>query len=170
MCPCRLNLGETYPWLPNVIITYSITWYDIYPIWSTKGKIFKYRTFLQRKSNGKQSRKIWTNESNQSRNKQQKSRLKQLYKKNRPLMYEWHGKKYWGAADGLAGIMHVLMEMEVKPDEADNVKGTLRTLHDKKPFSQWELSLKSRKWIKPSCAFGAMVLQGWPLLLSKQLR
>ncbi|RLN21962.1 hypothetical protein C2845_PM07G35590 [Panicum miliaceum] len=26
-----------------------------------------------------------------------------------PLMYEWHGKKYWGAAHGLAGIMHVLM-------------------------------------------------------------
>ncbi|TXG67053.1 hypothetical protein EZV62_008328 [Acer yangbiense] len=33
-----------------------------------------------------------------------------------PLMYEWHGKKYWGAAYGLAGIMHVLMDMELKPD------------------------------------------------------
>ncbi|KAK8527385.1 hypothetical protein V6N12_054598 [Hibiscus sabdariffa] len=43
-----------------------------------------------------------------------------------PLMYEWHGKKYWGAAHGLAGIMHVLMDMELKPDEVENVKGTLR--------------------------------------------
>ncbi|GKV42490.1 hypothetical protein SLEP1_g49885 [Rubroshorea leprosula] len=43
-----------------------------------------------------------------------------------PLMYEWHGKKYWGAAHGLAGIMHVLMDMQLKPDEAEDVKGTLR--------------------------------------------
>ncbi|KAH7512510.1 hypothetical protein FEM48_Zijuj12G0098300 [Ziziphus jujuba var. spinosa] len=52
---------------------------------------------------------------------------KQLAKKGRcPLMYEWHGKKYWGAAHGLAGIMHVLMDMELKPDEVEDVKGTLR--------------------------------------------
>ncbi|KAG6387332.1 hypothetical protein SASPL_152519 [Salvia splendens] len=25
-----------------------------------------------------------------------------------PLMYEWHGKIYWGAAHGVAGIMNVL--------------------------------------------------------------
>lgn len=43
-----------------------------------------------------------------------------------PLMYEWHGKKYWGAAHGLAGIMHVLMHTELKPDEQDDVKNTLR--------------------------------------------
>lgn len=43
-----------------------------------------------------------------------------------PLMYEWHGKKYWGAAHGLAGIVHVLMDMKLKPDEAEDVKGTLR--------------------------------------------
>ncbi|KAK1549692.1 hypothetical protein Q3G72_006308 [Acer saccharum] len=43
-----------------------------------------------------------------------------------PLMYEWHGKKYWGAAHGLAGIMHVLMDIELKPDEVEDVKGTLR--------------------------------------------
>ncbi|XP_031375300.1 lanC-like protein GCR2 [Punica granatum] len=43
-----------------------------------------------------------------------------------PLMYEWHGKKYWGAAHGLAGIMHILMHMELKPDEVEDVKGTLR--------------------------------------------
>ncbi|XP_047973239.1 lanC-like protein GCR2 [Salvia hispanica] len=43
-----------------------------------------------------------------------------------PLMYEWHGKRYWGAAHGLAGIMNVLMDTELKPDEAEDVKGTLR--------------------------------------------
>lgn len=43
-----------------------------------------------------------------------------------PLMYEWHGKKYWGAAHGLAGIIHVLMDMELKPEDAEDVKGTLR--------------------------------------------
>uniref|UniRef100_A0A0V0I1N9 Putative lanC-like protein GCL2-like n=1 Tax=Solanum chacoense TaxID=4108 RepID=A0A0V0I1N9_SOLCH len=42
-----------------------------------------------------------------------------------PLMYEWHGKRYWGAAHGLAGIMHVLMEMELKADEVEDVKATL---------------------------------------------
>ncbi|KFK35758.1 hypothetical protein AALP_AA4G032600 [Arabis alpina] len=43
-----------------------------------------------------------------------------------PLMYEWHGKKYWGAAHGLAGIMYVLMHMELELDEIEDVKGTLR--------------------------------------------
>lgn len=43
-----------------------------------------------------------------------------------PLMYEWHGKKYWGAAHGLAGIMHVLMHTELKPDGQDDVKNTLQ--------------------------------------------
>ncbi|XP_008809400.1 lanC-like protein GCL2 [Phoenix dactylifera] len=43
-----------------------------------------------------------------------------------PLMYEWHDKKYWGAAHGLAGIMHVLMDMDLKPDEKEDIKGTLR--------------------------------------------
>lgn len=52
---------------------------------------------------------------------------REMAKKERcPLMYEWHGKKYWGAAHGLAGIMHVLMHMELKPDEVEDVKGTLR--------------------------------------------
>ncbi|KAL8458250.1 hypothetical protein ACS0TY_035944 [Phlomoides rotata] len=43
-----------------------------------------------------------------------------------PLMYEWHGKKHWGAAHGLAGVMNVLMDMDLKPDEVEHVKGTLR--------------------------------------------
>ncbi|KAH9608106.1 hypothetical protein KSS87_011063 [Heliosperma pusillum] len=41
-------------------------------------------------------------------------------------MYEWHGKKYWGAAHGLAGILHVLIDMELTPDEQEDVKATLR--------------------------------------------
>lgn len=43
-----------------------------------------------------------------------------------PLMYEWHGKKYLGAAHGLAGILHVLMDMELTPDEQEDVKASLR--------------------------------------------
>ncbi|XWS54203.1 hypothetical protein CRYUN_Cryun10bG0069300 [Craigia yunnanensis] len=43
-----------------------------------------------------------------------------------PWMFEWYGEKYGGAAHGLAGIMHVLMDMELKPDGIQDVKGTLR--------------------------------------------
>ncbi|KAL1562446.1 LanC-like protein gcl2 [Salvia divinorum] len=43
-----------------------------------------------------------------------------------PLMFEWHGERYWGAAHGLAGIMHVLMEFELTSDELEDVKGTLK--------------------------------------------
>ncbi|KAL1219392.1 LanC-like protein GCL2 [Cardamine amara subsp. amara] len=43
-----------------------------------------------------------------------------------PLMFEWYGERYWGAAHGLAGIMHVLMDVQLKPDEAEDVKGTLK--------------------------------------------
>ncbi|XP_078161654.1 lanC-like protein GCL2 isoform X2 [Carex rostrata] len=51
---------------------------------------------------------------------------RRLSKKSKcPLMYEWHGKKYWGAAHGLTGIMHVLMDMTLKSDEMEDVKGTL---------------------------------------------
>lgn len=41
------------------------------------------------------------------------------------LMYESQGKKYWGAGHGLAGIVHALMDMELKPDEVEDVKCTL---------------------------------------------
>lgn len=51
---------------------------------------------------------------------------RKLAKGRCPLMYEWHGKKYWGAAHGLAGIIYILMDMELKPDEIEDVKGTLR--------------------------------------------
>ncbi|KAK8714561.1 hypothetical protein V6N13_149751 [Hibiscus sabdariffa] len=51
-----------------------------------------------------------------------------LGKKGRgsPLMFEWNGEKYWGVTHGLAGIMHVLVNMVLKPDEAKGVKSTLR--------------------------------------------
>lgn len=42
-----------------------------------------------------------------------------------PLMYQWHGSKYWGAAHGLAGIMYLLMHFPLGKEDADNVKGTL---------------------------------------------
>jgi len=31
-----------------------------------------------------------------------------------PLMYEWHGKKYLGAAHGIAGILFVLIQVSHK--------------------------------------------------------
>ncbi|KAL3632311.1 LanC-like protein gcl2 [Castilleja foliolosa] len=43
-----------------------------------------------------------------------------------PLMFEFNGERYWGAAHGLAGIMRVLMEFELAPDELEDVKGTLK--------------------------------------------
>ncbi|XP_020093327.1 lanC-like protein GCL2 [Ananas comosus] len=43
-----------------------------------------------------------------------------------PLMYEWFDERYWGAAHGLAGIVHVLMDMELNLEEQECVKGTLR--------------------------------------------
>ncbi|KAG2402315.1 LanC-like protein [Vigna angularis] len=42
------------------------------------------------------------------------------------LMYEWYEDEYWGAVHGWAGIIHVLMDMELKPDEVEDVKGTLK--------------------------------------------
>ncbi|GLJ13670.1 hypothetical protein SUGI_0217870 [Cryptomeria japonica] len=50
---------------------------------------------------------------------------KSLSHKDCPLMYEWHGKKYWGAAHGLAGIMHVLMHFQLSKDAEKDVKETL---------------------------------------------
>lgn len=40
-------------------------------------------------------------------------------------MFEWYGERYWGAAHGLAGMMHVLMQTDLRPDEHDVVKNTL---------------------------------------------
>ncbi|GLJ46943.1 hypothetical protein SUGI_0990570 [Cryptomeria japonica] len=43
-----------------------------------------------------------------------------------PLMYQWHGTRYWGAAHGLAGIMHVLLHFPLCREDAADVKETLR--------------------------------------------
>ncbi|KAK1348052.1 hypothetical protein POM88_055001 [Heracleum sosnowskyi] len=43
-----------------------------------------------------------------------------------PLMYRWHGTRYWGAANGLAGILHVLLHFPLSEEDAKDVKGTLR--------------------------------------------
>jgi len=42
-----------------------------------------------------------------------------------PLMYEWHGKAYLGAAHGVAGIMHVLLRFELAPTDQADVLATL---------------------------------------------
>ncbi|KAK2651082.1 hypothetical protein Ddye_018571 [Dipteronia dyeriana] len=63
-----------------------------------------------------------------------------------PLMFEWYGQKYWGAAHGLAGIMHVLMDMELKPDEAEDVKGTLKYMIENRfPGGNYPVSEEDRK-------------------------
>ncbi|KAJ8619112.1 hypothetical protein MRB53_015298 [Persea americana] len=45
---------------------------------------------------------------------------------NCPLMYRWHGTRYWGAAHGLAGILHVLLHFPLSGEDIEDVKGTLR--------------------------------------------
>ncbi|WCJ31931.1 LanC-like protein GCR2 [Euphorbia peplus] len=43
-----------------------------------------------------------------------------------PLMYRWHGTRYWGAANGLAGILQVLLHFPLPDEDAQDVKATLR--------------------------------------------
>lgn len=43
-----------------------------------------------------------------------------------PLMFEYNGERYWGAAHGLAGITYVLMNFELAPDVLADVKETLK--------------------------------------------
>nr|XP_043612767.1 lanC-like protein GCL2 [Erigeron canadensis] len=45
---------------------------------------------------------------------------------NCPLMFEYAGERYWGAAHGLAGVMYVLMHFELSPDVLMDVKNTLK--------------------------------------------
>lgn len=67
-------------------------------------------------------------------------------KRKCPLMFEWYGEKYWGAAHGLAGIMHVLMDMELKPDELEDVRGTLKyMIHNRFPSGNYPASEKDKK-------------------------
>ncbi|KEH24852.1 G protein coupled receptor [Medicago truncatula] len=67
-------------------------------------------------------------------------------KRKCPLMFEWYGEKYWGAAHGLAGIMNVLMDMELKPDELEDVRGTLKyMIHNRFPSGNYPASDKDKK-------------------------
>uniref|UniRef100_A0A1D1YHD5 LanC-like protein 2 n=1 Tax=Anthurium amnicola TaxID=1678845 RepID=A0A1D1YHD5_9ARAE len=43
-----------------------------------------------------------------------------------PLMFSWHGTRYWGAAHGLAGIVQVLLHFPLSHDDLEDVKETLR--------------------------------------------
>lgn len=43
-----------------------------------------------------------------------------------PLMYRWHGTRYWGAAHGLSGILHVLLHLPLTGEDLKDVKATLR--------------------------------------------
>ncbi|KAJ6990953.1 hypothetical protein D5086_015232 [Populus alba] len=43
-----------------------------------------------------------------------------------PLMYRWHGTRYWGAANGLAGILQVLLNFPLSKEDVEDVKATLR--------------------------------------------
>ncbi|EOX99391.1 GCR2-like 2 isoform 2, partial [Theobroma cacao] len=73
---------------------------------------------------------------------------RQLAKKGggSPLMFEFYGEKYWGAAHGLAGIMHVLMDMELEPDEIMDVKGTLKyMIRNRFPSGNYPASEQDRK-------------------------
>lgn len=61
-------------------------------------------------------------------------------------MFEFYGEKYWGAAHGLAGIMHVLMDMELEPDEIMDVKGTLKyMIRNRFPSGNYPASEQDRK-------------------------
>ncbi|XP_068316516.1 lanC-like protein GCL1 isoform X1 [Pyrus communis] len=43
-----------------------------------------------------------------------------------PLMYRWHGTRYLGAANGIAGILQVLLHFPLCNEDAEDVKATLR--------------------------------------------
>lgn len=51
-----------------------------------------------------------------------------------PLMYQWHGTRYWGAAHGLAGIINVLLYFPLTPEDAEDVKATLRYMSNNRFF------------------------------------
>jgi len=61
-------------------------------------------------------------------------------------MYEWYGERYWGAAHGLAGIMNVLLDVELRPDEFEDVKGTLKyMINNCFPSGNYSTSEEDRK-------------------------
>lgn len=71
-----------------------------------------------------------------------------------PLMYRWHGTRYWGSAHGLAGILHVLLHFpELSDDDIKDVKATLRCMMSNRfphsgnyPVSEGSVSDKLVQW------------------------
>lgn len=70
-----------------------------------------------------------------------------------PLMYRWHGTRYWGAANGLAGILQVLLHFQLSDEDAEDVKGTLRYMMSNRfphsgnyPSSEGNLRDKLVQW------------------------
>lgn len=49
-----------------------------------------------------------------------------------PLFYRWHGTRYYGAANGLAGVLHVLLHFQLSQEDAEDVKKTLRYMMSKR--------------------------------------
>lgn len=76
-------------------------------------------------------------------------------------MFEWYGQRYWGTAHGLAGIMHVLMDVQLKPDEAEDVKGTLKYLINNR-FPSGTTLLAKRIGEEIFLCIGVMELLGLP--------
>ncbi|XP_057453061.1 lanC-like protein GCL2 [Lotus japonicus] len=73
-----------------------------------------------------------------------------------PLMFESLGEKYWGASHGLAGIMHVLMDMKLKPDELEDVKGTLKyMIRNRLPSGNYPISEVDRNDVLLNWCHGA---------------
>lgn len=73
-----------------------------------------------------------------------------------PLMFEWYGEKYWGAAHGLAGIMHVLMDMTLKPEEVVDIKDTLKyMINNRFPSGNYPVSEEDRRDVLVHWCHGA---------------
>ncbi|CAL9244943.1 unnamed protein product [Arabidopsis halleri] len=43
-----------------------------------------------------------------------------------PLLHRFHGTRFWGAANGLAGILYVLLHFPLSEEDVKDVQGTLR--------------------------------------------
>lgn len=78
-----------------------------------------------------------------------------------PLMYRWHGTRYYGAANGLAGILQVLLHFPLSKEDADDVKGTLKYLMSKRfphsgnyPSSEGNLRDKLVQWSHGATGMG----------------
>lgn len=73
-----------------------------------------------------------------------------------PLMYSWHGTPYLGAAHGLAGILHTVMQFPLTETDEKHVKDALRfLLKTKFPSGNYPSSLGQDKDDKVHWCHGA---------------